>query len=633
MDNQPTNLNCPACGAPLEPDGTSTIVHCKFCGNTSLLPGQADASASALDAVRQLLGGGNLNGAVEHYRNTYGVDASEAQQAVDAIQAGRMVILSSSSRATPDERVRTLKSVQRLLAAGNKIEAIKVYRGTFDVSLERAKEAVDHLEAGQNLTPVGDDEESVPPTKPVKRSRARGCFVAAISVLLSVLAIGLIAFFIVRSGALNFYYNVDGPVALVSTASGSAPNFAAGFYNSDKDTRFVGLVDGTNHKLLWQAAALSGSSGPDEIYSGSDLIYAANGTTLLAYRMSDGSLAWQTEMPDKMNGVGVDMLLTAGRLITDNADQTIQAYDAETGSPAWSKRLAGEDTGLRLMGNMLVILDQTTDPSTYGLIFLDPVTGNQQNVITPACTYNGSTFGLDTGVGLDYDAAENAIYIVYDSSNGCVQRLDMGTGKIAWELDSDNSFDFTSDGFQSLMTDSTLYFNNGSDLLAVDKASGKGQVLLTNPDYTILPLAQNGNDLIVRAYKTRGSGRFELWGVDATGGSMLWQMDMQGAQPIDPPDVMSGLIDNNDYGYTWQLMPAGLVVLKFEGQPNQIALQTFDPATDNSLGSRTIPLPSISGDFYDIPTVLSWQENIVYLNLDSKICALDLTSGKLTVIY
>ena len=37
--NQPTSLNCPACGAPLDADGTSAVLRCKFCGNTSMLPG------------------------------------------------------------------------------------------------------------------------------------------------------------------------------------------------------------------------------------------------------------------------------------------------------------------------------------------------------------------------------------------------------------------------------------------------------------------------------------------------------------------------------------------------------------------------------------------------------------------
>ena len=38
-DNLPKTLNCPSCGAPLDYDGSSSIVRCKFCKNIALIPG------------------------------------------------------------------------------------------------------------------------------------------------------------------------------------------------------------------------------------------------------------------------------------------------------------------------------------------------------------------------------------------------------------------------------------------------------------------------------------------------------------------------------------------------------------------------------------------------------------------
>ena len=88
--NQPTSLNCPACGAPLDADGTSTVVRCKFCGNTSMLPGaqsvHAAGPAGAMDEIRRLAGGGNLAAAIERYRQAYGVDEQEARDVVEALQ-------------------------------------------------------------------------------------------------------------------------------------------------------------------------------------------------------------------------------------------------------------------------------------------------------------------------------------------------------------------------------------------------------------------------------------------------------------------------------------------------------------------------------------------------------------------
>jgi hypothetical protein len=637
LNNQPTSLNCPACGAPLDVDGTRAVIRCKFCGNVSLVPGvlpsQAAAPASALDEIRQLAGG-NAADAIERYRQTYGVDQQEAREAIDALQAGRLVTPTAPGMRAPEELTRALEQVQKLLQAGNKIEAIKVYRQNFDVGLARAKFAIDQIEAGRGLQPE-TGFQALGRTTTVSQPSGSGSRAGGIIVLVVLLFVaGLIGFILLGSnGALGSHYIPENPVAMVPAAADGAPQIAGLFYNSNADTRFIGLVDPGSGKLLWQAAKLSGEGIPDAVISDTDMVYTANGTDLLAYHKNDGSLAWQAQMPDKLNYGASNLLVTGGQVITDNADQSIQAYDAGTGSPLWSKRLTGYDRTLRLMGSSLVVVDYTDSNNDYGLLFLDPVSGSQQTAITPTCTYNDYTSNIDPDAGFIYAPDENALYMIYDSSYGCVQRLDLASGKVTWTVNSKDSFSFSSDGFQYLMTDSTLYFSNSNDLLAVDKSSGNMKVLLTNPDYELLPLAQAGDTLIVRARRTRGTERFELWGVDAASGSPAWQKIMQGTSPIDPPNEMSGLIDDTDWGWTWHLTPAGLVLITFQGKPNQLVLETFNPADGTSLGKQTIGLPRISGDFYSIPTVIGWQGSIAYLSVESNIYMLDASTGKLKVGY
>ena len=636
--NQPTTLNCPACGAPLDVDGTSAVVRCKFCGNVSLVPGilpsQAAAPASALDEIRQLAGGGNLTDAIERYRATYGVDQGEAKNALDALQAGRLVTPSAPGMRPPEELTKALEEVQRLLTAGNKIEAIKIYRENYDVSMQRAKYAVDQIEAGQTAWPEAGFQGQVTPLQEARTRKAGKWLGLSITMATILFVGGILAFALLQPGGpfTPHYYPADKAV-LIPSETNASPDIAVWLYNSNADNRFIGLVDGTTAKLSWHAAPLAGDGYVDAIANGTDLVYAASATDLLAYRKSDGSLAWQVRMSDKLNYGASTLLVTDGRVITNNADQSIQAYDAETGNPVWNKRLLAYDRTLRLIGKSLVVIDYTDSNNNYGLIFLDPATGSQQNVITPTCTYNDYDSNIDTETGLIFDQAENALFLVYDSSYGCVQRLDLASGQVAWSSSSKDNFSFSSDGFQSLMTDSTLYFSNGNDLLAVDKSTGTMKVLLTNPDYDLLPLAMAGDKLIVRARRTRGTERFELWGVDSTSGSQAWQMDMQGASPIDPPDEMSGLIDDTGWGWTWKLVPSGLVIIKFQGKPNQLVLETFNPADGTSLGKQTLALNKVSGDFYSIPTVIGWQGSVAYLSLESNIYALDVTTAKLKIIY
>ncbi len=638
MNTQPTTLNCPACGAPLDADGTRAVVRCKFCGNVSLIPGiptsQAAAPASALDEIRQMAGGGNLTEAVERYRQTYGVELQEAKDAVDALQAGRLATSSTPGMPTREELTKALEDVQRLLSTGDKLGAIKVYREHYDVSLTRAKYAIDQIAAGQTASPeAGFRGPGVQAQE--RRTSPAGKLLATFITLAIILAVigGLVFAMLQPGGPLSKHYYPNSPVALVPSENDTNPDIAALFYNPDADTRFIGLVDGTTGKLHWQAAKLSGEGFADAVASGPDLVYAANATNLLAYQKSDGSLAWQAQMPDKLNYGSSTLLVTAGRVITNNADQTIQAYDAETGKLIWSKRLSGYDRTLRLIGSSLVVIDYTDNDYHYGLIFLDPASGDQTNSITPTCTYNDYDSNIDTDTGLVYDQAGNALFLVYGSPYGCVQRLDLANGQISWSATSKDSFNLSPDGFQYLMTDSSLYFSNANDLLKVDKSTGIMQVLLTNPDYSILPLAMAGDKLIARARRTRGTDRFELWGVEAASGSLAWRLDMQGASPIDPPNEMSGLIDDTDSGWTWRLVPSGLVIMKFQAKPNQLVMETFNPAEGTSLGSQTISLSKVSGDFYDIPTVINWLGDIAYLSLEANIYTLDVTTGKLKTVY
>lgn len=328
------------------------------------------------------------------------------------------------------------------------------------------------------------------------------------------------------------------------------------------------------------------------------------------------------------------LLVTDGRVLNMNLDQSVQAYNAQTGALAWSRRLAGYDRTLRLMGGSLVLLDYTGDDYTYSLVFLDPVTGAEQNIITPACPYSEySSATLDTDSGLLYDDAENALYLVFDSSSGCVQRMNLATRQTTWQTVAEDSFSFSSYGFSALNTDTTLFISNERQLLAVDKVTGELQTLLTDEDYEFIPLAMTGDRLVVRARRTRGSERFELWGLKAASGERLWRMDLENAKPIDPPHELVGLVDKEEAGWTWNLLAGQLVLIQFQAAPNQLVIQAVNPADGTLTSETSVALKAVTGDFYSVPTIIGWQDNLLYISLEANIYALDLSTGKVKFSY
>jgi ribosomal protein L7/L12 len=308
-DNSPITLNCPSCGAALEFDGTSSIVRCRYCKNIALVPGlpaaQEATPRASLDAVRRLVQNGNLIEAVSRYHQLYGVGLKEAKDAVDALAAGKVVEVHRvfSGPLNAEETSRVLEEVKKLLQSGNKIAAIKHYREVDDVSLTQAKAVVDRIQAELTGIPLAPRPEILGyPSSTLQPIKSRRWFGIVITLAILVIVGGILAFAMFGHGNLfapRLY--ASGQVALVSSGPGSPPDVAALFYKPDADTRLIGLVDGSTGKLRWQAEPLAGDGYADAIAVGSDLVYVANGNALLAYQKSDGSLAWQAQMPDKLN--------------------------------------------------------------------------------------------------------------------------------------------------------------------------------------------------------------------------------------------------------------------------------------------------------------------------------------------
>ncbi len=115
-------LICPACGAPLDPQPGEVTLKCGYCGNSVALPRSLQAPVSHGDFAASFTG----------------FDLHSV-----AGQAAR------------------IKQVVDLVHAGNKIEAIKVYREITGVGLKESKDAVEAIEAGRPFALDLDSQDSV----------------------------------------------------------------------------------------------------------------------------------------------------------------------------------------------------------------------------------------------------------------------------------------------------------------------------------------------------------------------------------------------------------------------------------------------------------------------------------------
>ena len=100
-----------------------------------------------LDEIKGHIAAGRRIEAIKVYRDATGAGLAEAKEAVELIEAGKPP-KADSGAAIGD--VRALLAVADLVAGGNKIEAIKRYREATGLGLKEAKDAVDALERQVN---------------------------------------------------------------------------------------------------------------------------------------------------------------------------------------------------------------------------------------------------------------------------------------------------------------------------------------------------------------------------------------------------------------------------------------------------------------------------------------------------
>jgi ribosomal protein L7/L12 len=100
-------------------------------------------TAAASEAgVRNLLASGDRIGAIKQYRELTGLGLKESKDAVDAMEAGRIIPVAVPPAKQPGLDPAADPEIRRLVDAGELIEAIKRYRTLTGAGLKEAKDAI-----------------------------------------------------------------------------------------------------------------------------------------------------------------------------------------------------------------------------------------------------------------------------------------------------------------------------------------------------------------------------------------------------------------------------------------------------------------------------------------------------------
>jgi outer membrane protein assembly factor BamB len=473
----------------------------------------------------------------------------------------------------------------------------------------------------------------------------KGCTLFAIVLTLIMLgAIGLVIFGVYRGlsgtnlSSIRFgmtSWRVSMPALIVLGADNGDPDALVYTDDYSSDTSFLSYFDGHTRTLRWQTAPLGEDSYLAAMVENDTMILVVVKTRVMALDRETGQITWEASVSDDLpSSCAHDCLRLVGqRVVILARDGGLYGLDAQSGRMVWNTRLNSTPDRLYAVDDQVAVLDNR-DGSVV-LLIIDPIDGSERQTLRPKCSdsSSGSTDDPDLNSSILVSPDQKSLVILFGFFNSCVQRWAVASGTMTWNAflgDIRFSHGF---GPSPILLGDSIYVASEHQIVEVKLADGKWRILISDPDYEFVPLMEGDGILITRAKRTRGTTRFELWGLDAATGKQVWQHPFPGSEPLDEPDRMGGLIDQGDSAWTAHLTSAGLVVVQAMAQPHQLTVETLDPRTGASGGPVAIPLTGVIGDFYTVPEVVGWPHDQLWLMVDGRMYVVNLAHGRLEFMW
>lgn len=273
----------------------------------------------------------------------------------------------------------------------------------------------------------------------------------------------------------------------------------------------IGL-DSATGKLLWNPVTLPGLDSPIGmgLAADADYIYTYSAGVVYAWRVSDGSAAWnaKTGLPPSTADNGMPLVgiqgLTAGVLIISpggyggDSPPCIAGFDVAKRTTVWTMKnadllvplppgLATTDANPNLavpkQGGLLYVT-VSDNVSVRLLKGVDPKTGKDVwRIPFPTYATNGAALNIPTVTG-----TANHVYLT-DMRNGSVQAYDASNGKWEWSYPSGNGAAIQPSGqrFTGPVVESgdTVYATDATSVMAlqISTASKTGTALWSEPTH------------------------------------------------------------------------------------------------------------------------------------------------------
>jgi outer membrane protein assembly factor BamB/DNA-directed RNA polymerase subunit RPC12/RpoP len=393
----------------------------------------------------------------------------------------------------------------------------------------------------------------------------------------------------------------------------------------DSAARVV-MLDATRRVERWRSRTFSDSFTNITMVADDTRMYVADQDQLVALNRADGSVAWELSLP---YGVSTDyqcqfnacLRVFGDRVVARLKDGTLQAMDAATGKPAWTKQLNYTSGGMFDALGSPAIVDTLDGKNTEATFYVfDTSAGEVKQQIAPECaqTSGGASLRADYPFASDTwqtTADGKSLIVIKDGSAPCAWKYDLATGSETWRYTGNRNADAGEKlPFMSqdviLMSDDGIYINAmGSDAILhrLDMQTGAHSVLFKETRYNVTPLRANAGMVYVIAVPTFDNTKRELWAMDAISGEKRWQSRLKAAHSFDKLIL--------------EPASAGLFLMQTQYEEKAVLFDVIDPQTGASKGQQRVDMNNavLSGQFLDGDTA--------WLNFSTRLHEVDMTTG------
>jgi len=351
-------------------------------------------------------------------------------------------------------------------------------------------------------------------------------------------------------------------------------------------------------------------------------IYYVAGARLLALSRADGAVAWEAPLSDLMRHNCPNCIQKVkDRVIALTADYILQGVDARDGNLAWSVRLNDPATayeGFRVVNEQIVLLDRS-GPDVQGPTFhiFDSADGRLVRQIAPTCPAASSRLNIKEAF-IEQNPTRGAraifLYGCWADPDSHVQSWSLTSGEMVWQAPLPREAHTSVNSF--LLGQDTLYLDTYNGLFGISLNTGQTKSLVReiDPDYDITLLAEQGERIIAWARRTRGSSKYELWGLYPTG-ERIWRHEVQ-------VDTLYGVSSGRLEG-AYHLTPNGIVMVQILDKPEQVLVEMLDPQNGQVTHQSTAELEHASLD------AIVWSTHYAYLGVRGDLYAVDLETGEI----